>query len=440
MKDVIFLGPSLDLAQARAICPGDYRPPVRMGDVYRAACERPRSIVIIDGLFERIPAVWHKEILFALDRGIAVYGGSSMGALRAAELDAFGMIGIGSIYRDFASGVLNDDDEVAVAHGSAETGYLSTSTAMVNLRSGIAGAVSDGLLGEEQARALIASSKARFYPERTWEALLRDAPACGMDAAQVAALRDWLAVKQPDQKRDDAIEVLHALARARLAPQAPTRPGFNFEHTVYWETVETYCSSHGAAQSASQFERVRNHVRIFEEDRQVLLDRALLLFLVKQEARRLRLPPPDDRAALNTFRTHRGLESVTALNEWLAKNAVTQQECLELARLEYRLAQLKDRHILAIDEHLVPLLKLDDRFARVTARVSAKWKTIASMAVDPVSEQDSLAFGDVLSWYQRNHGRVAVSLELHAAELGIGSLHQLRQELFTEYLADAQVA
>jgi len=440
MKDVIFLGPSLDLARARAICPGDYRPPVRMGDVFRAASERPRSIVIIDGLFERIPAVWHKEILFALDRGIAVYGGSSMGALRAAELDAFGMVGIGSIYRDFASGALTDDDEVAVAHGSAETGYLSTSTAMVNLRSGIAGAVSAGLLGEGQARALIASSKARFYPERTWEALLRDAAACGVDAAEVAALRDWLAVKQPDQKRDDAIEVLETLARSRLAPQAPARPRFDFQHTVYWETVETYCASHGAAQTASQFERVRNHVRIFEEDRQVLLDRALLLFLAKQEARRLRLPPPDDRAALNTFRTRRGLESVTALNEWLAKNAVTQQECLELARLEYRLLQLKDRHIIAIDEHLVPLLKLDDRFARVTARVAAKWKTMASMAVDPVSEQDSLAFGDVLSWYQRNHGRVAVSLELHAAELGIGSLHQLRQELFTEYLADAQVA
>jgi hypothetical protein len=191
---------------------------------------------------------------------------------------------------------------------------------------------------------------------------------------------------------------------------------------------------------ASQFERVRNHVRIFEEDRQVLLDRALLLFLAKQEARRLRLPPPDDRAALNAFRAHRGLESVAALNGWLAKNAVTQQECLELARLEYRLAQLKDRHIVAIDEHLVPLLKLDDRFARVTARVSAKWKTMAQMAVDPVSEQDAQTFGDVLSWYQRNHGRVAVSLERHAAELGIGSLHQLRQELFTEYLADAQVA
>jgi len=440
MKDVIFLGPSLDIAQARALCAADYRPPVRMGDVYRAACERPRSIVIIDGLFERVPAVWHKEILYALDRGIAVYGGSSMGALRGAELDAFGMIGIGSIYRDFASGVLTDDDEVAVAHGSAETGYLATSTALVNLRSGLARAVIDGLLDEEQARSLIAASKARFYPERSWEALLADAPECGMDTDQVAALRAWLAAKQPDQKREDAIEVLQTVARSRLAQQVPTRPDFNFEHTVYWETVETYCASHGTAQMASQFERVRNHVRIFEEDRQVLLDRALLLFLAKQEARRLRLPPPDDRAALNTFRTHRGLESVTALGEWLTKNAITQEECLELARLEYRLAQLKDRHIVAIDEHLVPLLKLDGRFARVTARVSAKWKTMAQMAVDPVSEQDASVLGDVLSWYQRHHGRVAVSLERHAAELGIGSLHQLRQELFTEYLADAQVA
>jgi len=58
-------------------------------------CDHPASST---GYFEIVPTVWHKEILWAMDRGIHVYGGASIGALRAAELADFGMTGIGQIY------------------------------------------------------------------------------------------------------------------------------------------------------------------------------------------------------------------------------------------------------------------------------------------------------------------------------------------------------
>ena len=45
-----------------------------------------------------------------------------MGALRAAELHAFGMRGVGRIFEAFRDGELEDDDEVAVVHGPAEPG------------------------------------------------------------------------------------------------------------------------------------------------------------------------------------------------------------------------------------------------------------------------------------------------------------------------------
>src|SRR6185295_18286818 len=111
-----------------------YLPPVSQGDVYRLARLGPRAIGIIDGYFDRVPAVWHKEILWALARGIHVFGSASMGALRAAELAAFGMLGVGEIFEAFRDGVLDDDAEVAVAHGQAESGYRATSEAMVNVR------------------------------------------------------------------------------------------------------------------------------------------------------------------------------------------------------------------------------------------------------------------------------------------------------------------
>ena len=72
------------------------------GDVYRATLDQVQTIAIIDGYFDRVPAVWHKEILWALNMGIRVIGAASMGAIRAAELAPFGMEGVGRILRHSA--------------------------------------------------------------------------------------------------------------------------------------------------------------------------------------------------------------------------------------------------------------------------------------------------------------------------------------------------
>jgi len=130
----VFTGPSLSAEQSRELLDAVYLPPVSQGDVYRVALKRPQAIGIIDGYFERVPSVWHKEIMWAMKEGIHVFGSASMGALRAVELEAFGMEGVGAVYEAFRSGELEDDDEVAVVHGPAETGYLSVSEAMVNIR------------------------------------------------------------------------------------------------------------------------------------------------------------------------------------------------------------------------------------------------------------------------------------------------------------------
>lgn len=437
MRDIVFLGPSLSLPSAREFCDADYRPPVQMGDVYRAACEKPRAIAIIDGLFERVPAVWHKEILFALAQGIEVFGGCSMGALRAAELDAFGMVGVGTVYGDFASGVLTDDDEVAVAHGSGEDGYVASSVAMVNLRSGCADAMRAGLLSDAEAAELIMRSKARLYPERTWEALFADASEL-LVASRCGELCAWIAETRPDRKRDDAVEVLKALVASRTA--APRhRTAFEFEHTVYWETVQTYCGQHGANHDGGHFERVRNHARLFERDREQLVDRALLLFLAEQDLRRMNVPQSDDRSALAAFRRRRGLESASAFVAWLECQRLSKPECLDLARLEARLGILRDRHMAVIDRYLVAQLKLEGRYVELAGRVGAKWQSIAGAALGRL-DYDAGQMDDIIAWYQQRHGRIEDTLELHASRLGIGSLHQWREEVFAEYLATEQAA
>src|SRR6476469_7469441 len=86
-----------------------YLPPADEGDVYRVALHRARAIGIIDGYFQSVPTVRHKEILWAMSRGIHVFGSASMGALRAAELGTLGMVGVGIIFKQYRDEVLEDD-------------------------------------------------------------------------------------------------------------------------------------------------------------------------------------------------------------------------------------------------------------------------------------------------------------------------------------------
>ena len=119
---LVFLGPTLPLSDAQAALDATFLRPAGQGDVLLAAhAFRPRAMVLIDGEFEHRPAVRHKEILWAMAQGIVMIGAASMGALRAAELHGFGMIGVGAIYRWYRRFPLAPDDAVAVQSGSSRT-------------------------------------------------------------------------------------------------------------------------------------------------------------------------------------------------------------------------------------------------------------------------------------------------------------------------------
>ena len=131
---VVFVGPSLAAEAAAELFPVSYRSPAAQGDILKAVRDGARAIGLIDGYFEGVPAVWHKEILFALSSGVHVFGAASMGALRAAELAPFGMCGVGQIFAWYRDGVIDADDEVALIHGPAETSFVSLSEPLVNVR------------------------------------------------------------------------------------------------------------------------------------------------------------------------------------------------------------------------------------------------------------------------------------------------------------------
>jgi hypothetical protein len=202
---VVFLGPSLELATARRLLEAEYRPPAARGDLLNAVQDGARIIGLIDGVFFQECAVAHREILYALERGVKVVGASSMGALRASELDRYGMEGVGRIYEQYKSGMVISDDEVALLFDPETLKPLSEP--LVNIRYNLEVAENRGLLSREAKAKLLEVAKALYYPERAYDTIL--AAAAGMvEHVELARFKKFLVDEERDLKREDAIAAL----------------------------------------------------------------------------------------------------------------------------------------------------------------------------------------------------------------------------------------
>lgn len=217
MTHVIFVGPSLPQAQVRELHPeAVVYPPVRQGDIVSVLREhQPSAIGIIDGVFLEVLSVWHKEILLALAEGVTVYGAASMGALRAAECEAYGMTGVGTIYRMYSDGTLTRDDEVAVVHATDEFEFRPMSEPLVNIRLNLAQAATAGVINNDLADALLSEAASRYFPERSWAAVL--ASSLLSDNTR-SALERFVADHGVDYKAADARELVALMARSADAP------------------------------------------------------------------------------------------------------------------------------------------------------------------------------------------------------------------------------
>jgi hypothetical protein len=222
---VVFAGPSLP----PRVRPEDPRftwlAPAVAGDAYRLEHAGPKAVVLIDGLFDAWPAIRHKELLQLMARGVPVIGAASMGALRAAELHDFGMIGVGRIFQAYVSGALIGDDEVAVMHGPEEMDWAALTEAMVNVRATVLRAVRRGIVHVRAGRFILRTAKATFYKERTWAGLIGAMKVLGARSpGQVRALENWLPHGRVNLKQVDA---LAALATAlRLVSGSAASPPF----------------------------------------------------------------------------------------------------------------------------------------------------------------------------------------------------------------------
>jgi hypothetical protein len=429
MRACVFAGPTLraeDLPPDGEIV---VLPPVAQGDVYRVAQERPGAIGIIDGYFEGVLSVWHKEILWAMAEGIHVFGSASMGALRAAELHPFGMRGVGRIFEAYRDGELEDDDEVAVIHGPAETGYLALSEAMVNIRETLAAAERNGIIADPTRDALVRLAKALFYPDRTFERLLERAAGPSVSSQELAALRAWLPQGRIDRKRSDALAMLTAMRALLAGWPAPMQVDYALEWTEAWdEATAAAASSRGpdAGGTAAWLadDRVLEELRLEPGIYVTVRDRALLRLLARREAgrRRQALDAGARRERLGRLRARHGLFSRAALDHWLEANAI---DSGRLERMVDEEAQLEATAALAapaLPAQLLDELRLRNEFTRFAERARGKHEFLEAHGLDhPDPDDPYLAPPAVVrAWYFERRLNQPLPDDIDAAARALG--------------------
>lgn len=218
----VFLGPTLSHTDARRLLAANYYPPARMGDSYRLLGSGVRVIVLIDGVFHQTASVWQRELLEALDNQIVLIGAASMGALRAAELHPFGMVGHGTIFSWYCNGVIEGDDEVALNHTDDTLGFRPLSEPLVNIRFTLQQAVELAYISQAQSNELLTYAKQTYYPERSYPSLLNSPAFNAWSPSVQTHLRQFIQQQASNLKSEDAKGALRYVAR--LINQEDLRP------------------------------------------------------------------------------------------------------------------------------------------------------------------------------------------------------------------------
>ena len=146
-------------------------PPAKRGDVERLLGAPPGVIVLVDGYFHlHNLAVGHAELRDALEAGWQVWGLSSMGAIRAAEMRTLGMRGSGRVYQHYVDDPRFRDDEVALLH-QPDPPYRTFSEPLVHIRAWLAAMVEAGALTAERRDELVGTLMPMWFGDRTRELL-----------------------------------------------------------------------------------------------------------------------------------------------------------------------------------------------------------------------------------------------------------------------------
>jgi hypothetical protein len=442
MRVYVFVGPSLPRTEALAVLDATYLPPVSQGDVYRVSLRRPCAIGIVDGYFDRVPAVWHKEILWAMAQGIHVFGSASMGALRAAELSSFGMEGVGAIFEAYRDGVLEADDEVAVVHGAAETGYRPMSEAMVNIRRTLADAETAGAVSAPTRAALEGIARALHYTNRSYGQVLERAKDMELPETELRAFREWLPRGRADQKRDDALAMLRLIRERLEGGLPPKQVSYTVEPTDVWDEARRLA---GAIQEDGTgdaetilVDRLLDELRLERGAYGRAFQGTMARLLAIEESRRQGFVADAQMLAdvAERVRDEQGLVRPEDVLGWQTAHHLTGEQFTRLMEDETRLRWVETLSYPEVVRLLPDHLRVSGEYGRLSARARDKQRTLERIGLArPRLEDAGLSERALMRWYFVECLGYPATIDgaRYASAIGFADLDAFRLAILREY-------
>jgi TfuA protein len=205
---IVFLGPSLKLEKAKNIINADFRPPAKKGDFIKLSLfSDTRKVVLIDGVFLQDYPPTPIEVFQVIRKtNFKVYGASSIGALRAVELEKFGMTGIGKIFEFYKKEIINSDDEIAVTFDS---NYNLLSEAMIDIRYNIFLAWKRQIIDKETKQIMIKLAKSIYFPFRSYDNIIdKSLDMYSLHKKSILNFKDYISNNRISLKELDALRAL----------------------------------------------------------------------------------------------------------------------------------------------------------------------------------------------------------------------------------------
>lgn len=349
MKILVFAGPSLS-GPLTPVSGEDIIlfPPAGQCDLLSAVHSLdPDVVVIADTQVWPGISVLHKELIWALGKGVRIIGTAAGGALRAAELAFCGMKGHGRVYEMAAAGIIEDDADLFCTWEKNGTGYTRLTEPLVNIRATLERSKVREAIGEEEADTVLTVARTIYYKNRTFSTLEAGLADAGINAGRIATLMACIKENYYDIQSHDLSDTLDRIRDADFLP-VPMSP----------ETMPVPIDDQGAI-----FRMLYDHDRIVTDgDRQMRLyeignfittrhpdmehlaynafNRELVLILADQTG--LEVNDEEVAGVTETFRRISGLTQEDDLASWLGDNDMSREDFSILMRDETRIKKLQE--------------------------------------------------------------------------------------------------
>jgi hypothetical protein len=435
---LVYTGPELDHDSIRERIPAAIiQPPVSQGDFISDLMHfEPSHVLLITGCFHQALSVWHKEIVWALQvPGVkGIYGAASMGALRAADLSPFGMIGAGRIFHWYNEGVITEESEVASTYAHARDGSLvATTIPLVNVRGALMKALETEVLEQEEAEEIFALASSIHWTERT-ERMLAEYPIL------LEILRGH------NQKAIDALELLCTFRELKQADNAikPTEEALSWLFSAQFERDRAIWvgQQHIKLQDLDAF--ITLHDQEYEQHTEDADNRTLALLL----ADIYRIPVTNDEINQEWQRSNirRNLRSLEEHDRWMREHHLNGKELVRILSEEVRLRKLRRALMVRSGprrrtQRLLDYLKLSGQYVYWTNAAGRHEAQVAKKG-----GEEALTFGgqvDIANLLARHAQRagltISLSLEDYVREMGFGTVRELMVALARDRLGDAKL-